>query len=440
MDAACPSHRRAFFSTSSRPRRPAGCCCSPAPSRRWRRPIRRGPMPYHALWATQVGIGAAGHELSLSVHHWINDGLMAVFFLLVGLEVKREALAGELSSLRQAALPIAGAIGGMVVPVLIYLAASGGGIADRGWAVAMATDIAFALGRPDAGGAARAQRTEDLSRGAGRSSTTSAPSWSSRCSTRGRSPGQRRDDGRGLRRRADRAQPAARPVADAVPADRASRSGSTSTSRVCTRPLPASSWPWRFRSAPASTPRKYSAQARDLLAEFDRTETGDLLVLTSKGQQEADVRDRPREPAGARAPPAPGARAPRTLGVPGDAAVRVFERRRHPVGPVRRSRDAGGVPRPGDRQAAGHHRRRVRRGSRAERPDCRKASAGARCTAAAGSAAIGFTMSLFIATLAFEGTPLLASAKVGILAASAFAGIVGGTIVRLGLRPHSTRR
>ena len=102
---------------------------------------------YHGIWATQVTIGAAGHELSLTVHQWINDGLMAVFFLLVGLEVKRETLAGELSSPRQAALPIAGAIGGMVVPVLIYLAASGGGIADRGWAVAMATDIAFALGR-----------------------------------------------------------------------------------------------------------------------------------------------------------------------------------------------------------------------------------------------------------------------------------------------------
>src|SRR5262249_23665669 len=70
----------------------------------------------------------------------------AIFFLLVGLEVKRESLAGELSSPRQAALPFAAAIGGMVVPMLIYVLASGGGVAQRGWAVAMATDIAFALG------------------------------------------------------------------------------------------------------------------------------------------------------------------------------------------------------------------------------------------------------------------------------------------------------
>jgi NhaA family Na+:H+ antiporter len=102
--------------------------------------------PYHRLWATTVTVGAAGRDLSLTVHQWINDGLMAVFFLLVGLEVKREMLAGELSSPRQAALPIAAAVGGMAVPMILYLLASGGGIAQRGWAVAMATDIAFALG------------------------------------------------------------------------------------------------------------------------------------------------------------------------------------------------------------------------------------------------------------------------------------------------------
>jgi len=101
---------------------------------------------YHRLWATTVTIGAGGHDLSLTVHQWINDGLMAIFFLLVGLEVKRETLAGELSSPRQAALPIAAAVGGMAVPMIVYLLASGGGIAQRGWAVAMATDIAFALG------------------------------------------------------------------------------------------------------------------------------------------------------------------------------------------------------------------------------------------------------------------------------------------------------
>ena len=101
---------------------------------------------YHHLLESTIAIDWAGHGLALTVHQWINDGLMAVFFLLVGLEIKREALAGELASPRQAALPIAGAIGGMVVPAVVYLLASGGGIESRGWAIPMATDIAFALG------------------------------------------------------------------------------------------------------------------------------------------------------------------------------------------------------------------------------------------------------------------------------------------------------
>src|SRR5215217_4345746 len=71
---------------------------------------------YQRLWLTPIVIGAGEEVFSLTLHQWINDGLMSVFFLLVGLEIKREALAGELASLRQAALPVAGAIGGMAVP------------------------------------------------------------------------------------------------------------------------------------------------------------------------------------------------------------------------------------------------------------------------------------------------------------------------------------
>jgi NhaA family Na+:H+ antiporter len=101
---------------------------------------------YNHLWEMPLMVKISDHQLSLTLHGWINDGLMAMFFLLVGLEIKRELLAGELSSARQAALPIACAIGGMVVPAAIYLLFNCGGIGSHGWGIPMATDIAFALG------------------------------------------------------------------------------------------------------------------------------------------------------------------------------------------------------------------------------------------------------------------------------------------------------
>jgi NhaA family Na+:H+ antiporter len=101
---------------------------------------------YHELWRTAVTVGFGGHVLSKPLELWINDGLMAVFFFVVGLEIKREILTGELSSPRQAALPIAAAVGGMVVPALLYFAFNAGTPEVAGWGVPMATDIAFALG------------------------------------------------------------------------------------------------------------------------------------------------------------------------------------------------------------------------------------------------------------------------------------------------------
>ena len=101
---------------------------------------------YRALLGAEVQIGIAGYGLAKPVYIWVNDGLMAFFFFVVGLEIKREALAGELSSLRKAALPIAGAIGGMAVPALLYISFTAGTAASRGWGIPMATDIAFALG------------------------------------------------------------------------------------------------------------------------------------------------------------------------------------------------------------------------------------------------------------------------------------------------------
>jgi NhaA family Na+:H+ antiporter len=93
----------------------------------------------------EIRIGSIG--LSKSLEHWVNDGLMAVFFLLVGLEIKREAFEGELASLQKAALPVIAAVGGFVVPAAIYASMNWGDAqALRGWAVPSATDIAFAMG------------------------------------------------------------------------------------------------------------------------------------------------------------------------------------------------------------------------------------------------------------------------------------------------------
>jgi len=101
---------------------------------------------YHQLLATPFSIGIPEFQLSKSLHHWINDGLMAVFFFVIGLELKREILVGELANLKLAMLPIIAAIGGMVAPVLIYISFNPEGHALNGWGVPMATDIAFALG------------------------------------------------------------------------------------------------------------------------------------------------------------------------------------------------------------------------------------------------------------------------------------------------------
>jgi NhaA family Na+:H+ antiporter len=102
--------------------------------------------PFLAFWKTEIGFRAGTFHLTHSLRHWINDGLMVLFFFVVGLEVKREIVIGELRDIRRAALPIAGAIGGMVVPACVYLALQGGTPAARGWGVPMATDIAFVVG------------------------------------------------------------------------------------------------------------------------------------------------------------------------------------------------------------------------------------------------------------------------------------------------------
>lgn len=101
---------------------------------------------YEQLWQTEFGVSFGRWEVEQDLRHWVNEALMAFFFLTVGLEVKRELVKGELRDPKKAALPVGAAIGGMIVPALIYLAISGGN-ADvaPGWGIPIATDIAFAV-------------------------------------------------------------------------------------------------------------------------------------------------------------------------------------------------------------------------------------------------------------------------------------------------------
>jgi Na+:H+ antiporter, NhaA family len=100
---------------------------------------------YFALWHTEITVGTPRFGLTMDLHHWINDGLMVLFFFVVGLEIKRELLVGELSQLKQAALPVFGALGGMLAPALIYTAINMKAGTLNGWGIPVATDIAFAL-------------------------------------------------------------------------------------------------------------------------------------------------------------------------------------------------------------------------------------------------------------------------------------------------------
>ena len=100
---------------------------------------------YERLWSQSLSVGLGEHVLRLSLRQWLNEGLMTIFFLVVGLEIKRELVVGHLKTKRGAVLPIFAALGGMIVPAVLYLAIAGGS-APRGWAIPMATDIALAVG------------------------------------------------------------------------------------------------------------------------------------------------------------------------------------------------------------------------------------------------------------------------------------------------------
>jgi NhaA family Na+:H+ antiporter len=101
---------------------------------------------YETVWTTVATVDVGGHAVSEDLRHWVNDALMALFFFVVGVEIKRELVDGQLATPREAALPAVAALGGMVVPALLYLALNAGRDGAAGWGIPMATDIAFAVG------------------------------------------------------------------------------------------------------------------------------------------------------------------------------------------------------------------------------------------------------------------------------------------------------
>jgi Na+:H+ antiporter, NhaA family len=386
---------------------------------------------YTALWKIPLTVAFATHTLSLSLHQWINDGLMAIFFLLVGLEIKREALAGELASRRQAALPIAGAIGGMVVPALIYLLVNGSGMESRGWAIPMATDIAFALGvlalvAPRAPNGLKVYLaalaivddmgavlvialfyTREIAWGAVMSAGLVLLALVSLNLFGVRRLSPYLLLGLGLWFYVH-------------------ESGIHATIAGV---LLAVVIPTRTRI----NAMQYSATARGLLDDFDRTETGDLLVLTSKGQQEAIIGlERASENV-----TAPLLRLEHAL-----HALSAFV-----VMPLFALSNAG-VDLTG--ASGGRVTLGVILGLVIGKPLGITGAAwlavkwriaalpsGVNWMALRGCAwlgGIGFTMSMFIATLAFDGTGELDAAKLGIFGGSVFAAIVGTIFLRLGVQ------
>lgn len=101
---------------------------------------------YFSIWKEKFTISLGSHEVTNDLLHWVNDGLMAVFFFVIGLELKREIIGGELSTMRKAILPIGAGLGGMIFPALIFFLFNPSGYEAKGWGIPMATDIAFALG------------------------------------------------------------------------------------------------------------------------------------------------------------------------------------------------------------------------------------------------------------------------------------------------------
>ncbi len=384
---------------------------------------------YAEFWRTPLTMGIVDHSLSLTLHQWINDGLMAVFFLLVGLEIKRELVVGELASVRKAALPIACAIGGMIVPGAIYWIFNPTGFGARGWGIPIATDIAFALGAlaliaPGAPIGARVFLTalaivDDM--GAVLVIATfysHAIAWSALGVAGLLVLVLFGFNAIGVRRLWPYL------LGGAALWYFVHQSGVHST--VAGVAL-AFAIPTRTRT----NAEQFSREARSLLDRFDQTESGDFIVLNSKGQQEALF---------ALEYATEGVTAPilrlehalhkfsafvvMPLFAAANAGVKLAL-------PIQRSEIAIGalvglvIGKPLGIMAAAFL---------AVRSGVSKLPRGVDWTSLLGYAwlaGIGFTMSLFIAMLAFDETALVDAAKLGILAGSLVAGVAGAIALRI---------
>ncbi len=383
---------------------------------------------YEEFWNHQLTVVAGGRELSLTLHGWINDGLMAVFFLLVGLEIKRELLAGELASPRQAALPIAGAVGGMVLPAVIYGFMTSGTAGARGWGIPMATDIAFALGTlsliaPRAPTGAKVflaalAIVDDIGAvlviALFYTSTVSWTAVAAAATTLALLVGL---NFWGIRRLTPYL------VLGVVLWFFVHESGVHATIAGV---LLAFTIPTRTRL----NALEFSHRARGILEEFDRTETGDYLVLTSKGQQEAlFALERASEEV-----TEPLLRLEHSLhSFAAFFVMPLFALANAGVpltGPVVDKGVAAGagiglaIGKPLGITLAAYVAVAL---GLATRP---RHVSWLTLHACAWLGGIGFTMSLFVATLAFDGTPLLDAAKIGIIGGSLGAGVVAVFVMR----------
>jgi Na+:H+ antiporter, NhaA family len=384
---------------------------------------------YERLWQVRLTVGIVGHSLSLTLHQWINDGLMAVFFLLVGLEIKRELIVGELASVRKAVLPIACAIGGMIVPAAIYLLCNMNAFGARGWGIPVATDIAFALGAlalivPDAPVGARVFLTalaiiDDMGALlviAIFYSQTIA--WSALAGAAVMIAVLIGFNAMGVRRLWPYL------LAGVFLWYFVHESGVHAT-------VAGVALAFTIPTHTRINAMHFSRQARSFLDRFDRTESGDLLVITSKGQQEALFALEHASEAVA----APILRLEHKLHdfsafvvMPlfafANAGVRIN-------GPLRHAEVMVGallgliVGKPLGITAAAFGA--VKSGM-AELP---RGVGWVSLLGYAWLAGIGFTMSLFIAMLAFHETGSVNAAKSGILAGSLLAGIAGAIVLRI---------